>query len=69
MKSFKQFVEEITTADVPVTQQGPYRNSGMLNPYIARRAPLLFTKPSKQSKKQMKFEEVEDVQETCTYKT
>ena len=42
IKTFKEFIkllvkEEMTTADVPTLKLPPYRNSGMLNPFIARR--------------------------------
>lgn len=67
MKSFKDYIKEMTTGDVPVTQKGPYRNSGMLNPYIARRKPLEVDqdtfKETKPSKRQMRFEDVDSDQE------
>lgn len=38
MITFKEFLkEEMNTGEVPLTQKGPYRNSGFKNPIVMRR--------------------------------
>lgn len=59
IKSFKRFIEEdMTTSDVPVTQQGPYRNSGFLmKGFIRRQDPKNYILAK--NRKQLRFEELE----------
>ncbi len=46
MKTFKQFLNEMTTGDVPTTQQSPYRNSGFSDNSIVRRSYKIFDVPT-----------------------